>query len=211
MNEIYRPHPQQPGAFQRTEWQLMIMSCPNCKEDTLMLGRARQDALKLHPPLKWDRVFPQGSSRSSLPPEVPDDVASDYKEASVVLPHSPKASAALSRRCLQTVLREAGGYKQYDLAKQIDAALDETDTRKALPLNAHTTLDAIRHIGNFAAHKITDKTTLELIDVEPHEAEFCLDVLDVLFEHYYVRPAQAQRAKDELNKKLVAAGKKPIP
>ncbi|OSJ35761.1 MULTISPECIES: DUF4145 domain-containing protein [Bradyrhizobium] len=126
----------------------------------------------------------------------------------MVLHLSAKASAALSRRCLQSILREAG-YTQRDLSQQIDAVLAEQDTRKALPTGVHAIVDAVRNFGNFSAHRITDQTTLQIIDVEPHEAEFCLDVLDSLFDHYYVRPKQAQRIKDELNKKLQAAKKPP--
>ena len=36
---------------------------------------------------------------------------------------SKKASAALSRRCLQFVLREKGGASSRDLSKQIDEVL----------------------------------------------------------------------------------------
>jgi hypothetical protein len=105
-------------------------------------------------------------------------------------------------------LRQAG-YNGRDLAKQIDAALAETDGRKALPTGVHSTLDAIRNFGNFSAHPITDVTTLQVIDVEDHEAEYCLDVLDALFDHYYVRPAEAKRRRALLDAKLSAAGKPP--
>ncbi len=70
-------------------------------------------------------------------------------------------------------------------------------------------VDAIRQFGNFAAHKITDQTTLQVIDVEPHEAEYCLDILDALFDHYYVRPAVALRQKQLLDAKLAAAKRTP--
>ncbi|WP_316164744.1 MULTISPECIES: DUF4145 domain-containing protein [unclassified Bradyrhizobium] len=159
-------------------------------------------------PLDWVLVFPQGSSRGPVPPDVPADIAADYNEAALVLHQSAKASAALSRRCLQTILREAG-YPHYNLSEQIEAVLTETDTRKALPTAVHTILDAIRHFGNFAAHKITDKTTLQVIDVEPHEAEYCLDILDALFDHYYTRPATALRQRQLLDLKLAAARKPP--
>ena len=45
-------------------------------------------------------VEPKAISRSPLPKEVPDNFANDYKEACLILADSPKASAALSRRCL---------------------------------------------------------------------------------------------------------------
>ena len=40
---------------------------------------------------------------------VPKHIATDYREAAAIVHLSPKASAALSRRCLQAILREAGG------------------------------------------------------------------------------------------------------
>jgi hypothetical protein len=70
-------------------------------------------------------------------------------------------------------------------------------------------LDAIRNFGNFSAHPITDQTTLQIIDVDDHEAEYCLDILDALFDHYYVRPEDAKRKRAALDAKLAAAGKPP--
>jgi hypothetical protein len=79
----------------------------------------------------------------------------------------------------------------------------------AAPTGLRTTLDLIRNFGNFGAHVINDQTTLQIIDVEDQEAEYCLDVLDALFDHYYVKPAEAKRRKDLLDAKLKSAGKPP--
>jgi Domain of unknown function (DUF4145) len=147
---------------------------------------------------EWRQVVPKSSSRGPV----------SYRQAALVLADSPKASAALSRRCLQAVLTRAG-YSQKDLAKQIDAVLSETDSQKALPSSLHSILDAIRNIGNFSAHPITDQTTLQIVDVEDHEAEYCLDILDAAFDHYYVKPAEATRRKTALDAKLAAAKKPP--
>ena len=76
-------------------------------------------------------------------------------------------------------------------------------------LAVSNTLDAIRNFGNFSAHPITDQTTLQVIEVEDHEAEYCLDILDACFDHYYVRPAEAARKRQALDDKLKAAGKPP--
>lgn len=190
-------------------WVLRTMTCPACAKDILELGSVNLErSLGMHGPDDWRQVFPQGSNRGPVPTEVPAEIASDYNEAASVLALSPKASAALARRCLQSVLRGAG-YPQKDLAVQINAALAEADARKAMPTGLHTILDAVRNFGNFAAHRITDQTTLQVIDVEPHEAEFCLDILDAAFDHYYVRPAEAVRMKAALNAKLTAGGKPP--
>jgi hypothetical protein len=133
-------------------------------------------------------------------------LADDYEEACRALPISKKASAALSRRCLQAVLRDQG-YNQANLAQQIDALLKESNPAKSIPTGLRTTVDAIRNFGNFSAHPVSDQTSLQVIDVEPQEAEWCLEILETAFDHYYVQPARAAALKKALDAKLTAAGK----
>ncbi len=149
-------------------------------------------------------VWPVVTGREPVAPEVPPHVAQDYDEAAQVLAISAKASAALSRRCLQVVLREAAGTKSKDLADQIQEVMPTLPTRIA------ENLDAVRNIGNFAAHPIKSQATGTIVDVELGEAEWNLDVLDGLFDHYYVRPEVERRKRDALNKKLSDAGKPPL-
>src|SRR5262249_23404814 len=132
----------------------------------------------------------------------------DYVEACQVLPLSAKASAALARRCLQAMLH-AHGYKDKDLAKEVQQLLNETDPKKVLPRPIHETVDAIRNFGNFSAHPLHDQTSLQVSYVEPHEAVWCLGILESLFEHFYVGPAAAAANKAALDAKLKAAGKPP--
>ena len=47
-------------------------------------------------------------------------------------------------------------------------------------------------------------------NVEPGEAEWNLDVLEDLFDFYFVRPARTAAKVDALNKKLIEAGKPPM-
>jgi len=103
----------------------------------------------------------------------------------------------------------AHGYKAKDLAKEIDLLLNEPDPKKALPHRLRETVDGIRNFGNFSAHPIDDKTTLQVIEVEPHEAEWCLQILEDMFEQFYVGPAAARGRKAALDAKLAAAGKPP--
>jgi hypothetical protein len=153
---------------------------------------------------QWRQVHPIGSNRGPVPPEVPEPIAADYVEACLVLPLSAKASAALSRRCLQAMLN-ANGYKSNNLAEQVDRLLKA----KVLPSYVHRTVDVIRNFGNFSAHPINDITSLQVIDVDPQEAEWCLGILEDLFDHFYVAPATADERKAELDAKLKAAGKPP--
>jgi hypothetical protein len=120
-----------------------------------------------------------------------------------VLPDSAKASAALSRRCLQHMLREVAKVKPSDLSKEIQELLD----RGTLPTQIADALDAVRNIGNFAAHPIKSQHSGEVLDVELGEAEWNLDVLESLFDFYFVQPAALAAKKAKLNEKLKAAGK----
>jgi hypothetical protein len=94
-------------------------------------------------PFDWVQIYPVGTNRGPIPPEVPEHIARDYSEACRVLPSSAKASAALSRRCLQTILHEHG-YNARDLAKEIELLLNETDPQKMIPETLRMTVDAIR-------------------------------------------------------------------
>jgi hypothetical protein len=148
-------------------------------------------------------IRPKGISRSPIPKEVPEKYAEDYTEACLVLADSPKASAALSRRCLQNLLREVAGVKPDDLSKEIQEVIDSGK----LPSDLSEAIDAIRNIGNFAAHPNKSQHTGEIFDVEPGEAEWGLNVIEDLFDFYFVRPARIKEKKEALNKKLREAGK----
>ena len=158
----------------------------------------------------WDKnkkimVFPKSSNRTFDLTDVPNEIAEDYEEACLVLSDSPKASAALSRRCLQNILRNQG-YTDKSLFKEIQLAIDSSK----LPSHISESLDAVRNIGNFAAHPLKDISTGEILPVEAGEAEWNLETLEALFDFYYVQPAKTQRRKDALNEKLKSVGKPEI-
>jgi len=194
-------------------WGIEKYSCPNpdCRKNIyyLVVGEeknTRNEIIISYEPLKKRAlVNPKGSNRT-VHPEVPPDFAEDYTEACLVLPDSPKASAALSRRCLQNILREKAGVKPSNLADGIQEALD----RNLFPSYIAEVVDAIRNIGNFAAHPTKSKQTGEIIDVEPGEAELNLDVIEALFDFYFVNPALIAKKKAAINQKLQDAGKPPM-
>ncbi|MNW16378.1 hypothetical protein D3C71_2152140 [compost metagenome] len=65
----------------------------------------------------------------------------------------------------------------------------------------------MRVIGNFAAHAQKSINSGEILPVEPHEAEWNLDVLDMLFDFCYVQPAKTAARRAALDAKLAEAGK----
>jgi hypothetical protein len=148
-------------------------------------------------------IYPSGAGRPIAPEvlQAAPEVATDFAEAVAVLPTSRKASAALSRRCLQLVLTSAGEARTKDLSTQIDEVLS------TLPRQIAENVDAIRHVGNFAAHPLKSTNSGAIVDVEDGEAEWLLDVLEEVFDFYYVAPAKAAAKRSALNAKLAEMGK----
>jgi hypothetical protein len=189
------------------EWSVFHEICPNhkCKRLIVYLTKGGRDFRNASEIYKTILVRPKSYSRSPLPKEVPDKFANDYKEACSVLSDSSKASAALSRRCLQNLLREVANVKKGNLYEEIQQVIDNG----RLPSYLTETIDTIRSIGKFAAHPNKSQKTGEIIDVEPGEAEWCLAVLEGLFDFYFVQPAIMKAKKDALNAKLQDAKQKP--
>jgi uncharacterized protein DUF4145 len=189
-------------------WCAVTYLCPSCNRISVDLVCATQvtgsgQGLHFNGMRKKVLGYPRASSRPSPPPEVPPEFGQDYVEAALVLADSPKASAALSRRCLQHILREKAGVKKADLAKEIDEVLQKA----LLPTHLAEAIDAVRNIGNFAAHPIKGTASGEVLPVEPGEAEWNLDVLDGLFDFFFVQPAILKKRRAALNSKLCDAGK----
>jgi len=194
-------------------WDVIYETCPNCHKFIISLLKYtvephdKSQRVKRRQSVKTKEnsflVYPKGISRAPLSAAVPDIYAQDYKEACLVFSDSPKASAALSRRCLQNLLRDVQKVKHQDLSKEIQEVLD----LKVLPSHLGEAIDAVRIIGNFAAHPNKNKNTGEIIDVEQGEAEWLLDVLEGLFDFYFVQPDISLKKKAALNEKLKDAGK----
>lgn len=177
-------------------WWLEQASCPSCNRLILWLGQALHSGTEGS--VSTRLVYPKASGRPPVPSEVPDEFSEDYVEACLVLSDSPKASAALSRRCLQHILRDKAMVKHGNLASEIQ----EVISGNTLPPAISELLDLVRQVGNFAAHPNRGTQTGEIVPVEPHEAEWCLEVIELLFEFYFVLPEQSERRLAAIQKKF---------
>lgn len=179
------------------------MRCPECHEAIILLRKSFPDYGGVS---TVTQVYPSAKVRP-VPEEVVDPYKQDFIEACKVLQDSPKASAALSRRCLQAILKDKAGTKSKELYDQIEEVINSGK----LPSHIAEDLHAVRQVGNFAAHTMKSTVTGAILDVEPGEAEWNLDVLELLFDFYFVQPAISAKRKAELNKKLKEAGKPELP
>jgi len=201
------------GTDRDGDWWISSINCPSPTCGKVILHLLNASHVPNVYPLKPSQrvqsiqlVRPKGSNRPPVPIQVTKDVANDYVEACLTFVDSPKASAALSRRCLQNLLVEKAKVAKGDLSKQIQEVLDSGK----LPSHLEESIDAIRNIGNFAAHPNKSKSTGEIVDVEPHEAEWTLDVLEDLFDFYYVQPEKSKLRRAALDAKLGDTGKPPM-
>lgn len=160
-------------------WGAISAVCPACSKAVIFLTKGQINQARTGFVRIWDDrlVYPRAITRGPCPAEVPAEIAEDYEEACLVIRDSPKASAALSRRALQHLLRTAGVTKS-DLSHEIQELLDS----RKLPSHLAENIDAIRNLGNFSAHPQKSTNSGEILPVEPHEAEWTLEVLEQLFD-----------------------------
>lgn len=126
---------------------------------------------------QW-RLIPSSMAKP-FPLYIPKQILQDYEEACRIVDASPKASATLSRRCLQGMIRDFWKITKPNLKQEIDelSGRIEEETWKAI--------DAIRTIGNIGAHM--EKDVNIIVDVEPGEAEKLIWLIELLLRDWYVR------------------------
>jgi hypothetical protein len=166
-----------------------VIVCPNpkCRRFALYLdeykinrvsGNRTQGALVQH------RNLIPPSRAKVLPSYIPRVIVDDYTEACLIVELSPKASATLSRRCLQGMIRDFFGVTKNRLVDEIEVIKDKVDP------TTWDAIDAIRSIGNIGAHM--EKDINVIVDVDPGEAEELIKLIELLIEDWYVNRYKRQ-------------------
>ncbi len=183
--------------------------CPECRKQIMWLNEIEiiktADGLTERETGETTLLFPKYPIKQ-IPEQIPEEFADDFREAYETLPISPKASAALSRRCLQDLIRQQEGIVERSLFAEIQQLLK----RNKLPKYLADDLDSIRNVGNFAAHPIKDTNTGQIVEVEPGEAEWTLKVLEELLHFYFIDQPRSKARRDALNQKLRDSGEQPM-
>jgi hypothetical protein len=137
---------------------------------------------------QW-RLLPDTNSKV-FPDYIPKQLIQDYQEAYSILDLSPKASATLSRRCLQGIIRDFWGVSKARLVDEINGIKDKVD-----PLT-WASIDAVRKVGNIGAHM--EKDINLIIDVEPKEALLLIELIELLFEEWYIHRHEREQKLNEI-------------
>lgn len=185
---------------------IAVQLCPSCnhlvvsyREGDIFEGSSRTVMTSVH---EETVIYPE-STNKELSDEVPEPYRKDFNEALLALEYSPKASAALSRRLLQKILREKLSIRKKDLSQEIDEFIEKSGA----PAYLVGAIDAVRNVGNFAAHPIKYQNTGDIVDVEEGESEWLLEVLESLCDFVFVQPARLDERRKSLNAKLRELGK----
>jgi hypothetical protein len=153
------------------------------------------------------RLRPESSARPQ-PIYIPEPIREDYTQACRIRELSPKASATLSRRCLQGMIRDFCGIVRRRLVDEI-AELERMVAGGGAPrgVQADTldAIDAVRKVGNIGAHMEADIDMI--VDVDPGEAQALISLIELLFEDWYV--ARSEREERLAKLQSVAASKEP--
>ncbi|WP_241653280.1 DUF4145 domain-containing protein [Enterococcus hirae] len=152
----------------------IFYKCPACEKITIEIkgeGSLFENRIvQFYPDLK----------PKNLPDYIPESIKQDYKEAFLIAKLSPKASATLSRRCLQGMIRDYWQVSgKRNLAEEIDSIRDEISPQ------VKKVLDSVRQIGNIGAHM--EKDINKIVDIEPNEAQQLLNLIEYLVEQWYVQ------------------------
>jgi hypothetical protein len=106
--------------------------CDSCRKVTLWIGN--------------NIIYPKTGQAVAPHKDMPKEVREIYKEASLIVNDSPRASAALLRLALQILCKALG-----ESGKNIDADIASL-VRKGLPSEIQQWMDTLRVIGNEAVH-----------------------------------------------------------
>jgi len=146
------------------------------------------------------KLLPQSSAKSQ-PDYIPEAIREDYYEACAVLPYSAKASATLSRRCLQGIVRD---YWDIPTGTRGNLGAELSFIKDKVNSSTWDGIQAIRSVGDIGAHM--EKDVNFVVDVEPEEASLLIELIETLFKDWYVeshqRKERSDRVKALVDKKL---------
>lgn len=151
--------------------------------------------------INWS-LRPESSARPQ-PDYIPKQIRENYYQACRIRDLSPWASATMSRRCLQGMIRDFCGVTKPTLAGAIDR-LDELIAKGKVPPGVHAdtvdAIDAVRKVGNIGAHM--EKDVDLIVEVEPSEAQALTGLIELLLDDWYV----AKNAREEKIARVTAIG-----
>ena len=136
---------------------------------------------------------------------IPEHIRDDYYEASLIIDGSSKAAATLARRALQTMIRDFAGISKTSLYREIEELrklLKEDNLPKGVSEESIEALDDARAIATIAAHPERDVSII--VDIDTDEAVELIELVEMLFEEWYLAREKRQTRLSKLKATRVA-------
>lgn len=154
--------------------QIEFYKCPNCEEYSILVEGIGSKICNV----KTTNIRPRSLAKQ-FPAYIPESIRNDYEEACAIVHLSPKASATLSRRCLQSMIRDFWNITgKRRLVDEIDALENK------VPATQWKVINSLRRIGNIGAHPEADVNLI--IDIEPDDAKKLISIIELLIKQWYI-------------------------
>lgn len=190
----------------QTAFISIFIKCPSkgCNKISLIAKefKARRSGLEelvIGDPLRSWNLIPELKAKT-WPEYIPKAIREDYSEACLICELSPKASATLSRRCLQGIIRDVHGVKAGNLANEIQQ-IEGKISQEALD-----EINLIRITGNIGAHM--EKDVNLVIDIDPDEARLLIELIESLIKEWYIDKHERKKRAAALEEKAKKANLK---
>lgn len=163
---------------------ITFYKCPNCAEYTIYAeGRGKSVS-------NVSMIVRPRSMAKQYPEYIPQQIREDYEEACAILLLSPKASATLSRRCLQGMIRDYWGIKKGRLNEEISAL------KEKIQPDLWGAIDGLRQLGNIGAHM--EKDVDLIVDIDPGEAEKLIKLIELLMKEWYINREERKKLFEDI-------------
>ena len=138
---------------------------------------------------KW-QLCPESLAKL-FPEYIPKAIRKDYQEACLIKDKSPKASATLARRCLQSMIRDFYNVKdKKTLKEEIDSIQDEVNS------DVWEAIKTVKNIGNIGAHM--EKDVNLIVDIEPEEVNKLIWLIEFLLKNWYIHREETKQKLKEI-------------
>lgn len=163
--------------------KIKFYTCPDCGEITITAD------VEYDSSMETVHIRPQAIYKH-FPSYVPEPIRKDYEEACAILKLSPKASATLSRRCLQGMIRDFWSIKESNLSKAIN------QLEGKVPAQQWRVIDSLRRLGNIGAHM--EKDINLIVEIDPNEAQKLVKLIELLIEQWYINRWEQEKLYSEI-------------
>jgi hypothetical protein len=174
-----------------------LITCPNelCERTTILMESYFVTFIygswqKVGETIKIKRIEPE-FSYIHYPDYIPEQIRQDYEEACKIVSLSPKASATLSRRCLQGMIRDFHNVEKKNLVDEINAIKNDLGT------DIFSALHNLRSIGNIGAHPERDINLI--VEIDEGEAQKLIKFIELLMDKWYIKREEERKMLEEIN------------